>query len=46
MIACGMGAILLNVQAKLDRDENLTFMIWATQVGYVKALRGIWMECN
>jgi len=44
MIAWGVGAILFNVQAKLEGDEDLVLVIRMIQIGYVKALKGAWME--
>jgi hypothetical protein len=44
MITWGVVSILLNVQAKLEHDEDVTLMIQATQVKYVKTFKGIWME--
>jgi len=39
-----VGAIPLNVQAKLEHDENLALVIQMTQIGYAKAFKGAWME--
>jgi hypothetical protein len=44
MIAWGGGAMLLKVQVKLERDEDLALVIQASQVEYAKALKGAWME--
>jgi hypothetical protein len=44
MTTWGAGAIPLNMQAKLERDEDLTFVIWMTQIGYAKALKGAWIN--
>jgi hypothetical protein len=44
MITWGVVSILLNVQAKLEHDEDVTLMIQATQVKYVKTFKGVWME--
>jgi hypothetical protein len=41
MIAWGVGAILFNVQAKLECDENLALVIQTTQTRYAKAFKGI-----
>jgi hypothetical protein len=41
MTTWGVGAILLNVQAKLKHNEDLAIMIWMTQTGYAKAFKGI-----
>jgi hypothetical protein len=46
MTTWGVGAIPLNVQTKLERDEDLTLVIRAIQTKYAKALRGVWMERN
>jgi hypothetical protein len=46
MIAWGCGGIPLNVQAKLECNEDLAFVIRTIQVEYVKALKGIQMECD
>jgi hypothetical protein len=40
MFAWGVGAIPLNVQAKLKCDENLALVIRITQIRYAKALKG------
>jgi hypothetical protein len=40
MTAWGVGAMHINVQAKLKHDENLAFVIQAIQVEYAKALKG------
>jgi hypothetical protein len=40
MTTWGVGAIPLNVQAKLERNEDLTLVIQATRVKYAKALKG------
>jgi hypothetical protein len=45
-IAWGVGAIPLNVQAKLECNEDLALMIQAIQAKYANALRGAWMERN
>ncbi len=34
----------LNVEAKLERNEDLALVIQMTQVKYAKALEGAWME--
>ncbi len=39
MIALGVGAIPFNVQAKLECDEDLALVIWATWTKYAKALK-------
>jgi hypothetical protein len=44
MTTWGVGAILLNMQAKLECDENLTLVIQATRVGYAKTFKGVWMK--
>jgi hypothetical protein len=44
MTAWGVGAIPLNVQAKLERDEDLTLVIQVTSAEYAKAFKGAWME--
>ncbi len=40
MTTWGVGAMLLNVEAKLERNENLALVIQMIQVGYEKALKG------
>jgi hypothetical protein len=37
----GCGAIPLNVQAKLERDEDLALVIWASQARYAKVFKGV-----
>jgi hypothetical protein len=44
MTAWSVGAMLLNVEAKLEHNEDLALVIQMTQVGYEKALKGAWME--
>jgi len=44
MITWGVGAIPLNMQAKLECDENLALMIEATRIGYAKTFKGVWMK--
>jgi hypothetical protein len=44
MTTWGVGAIPLNVQAKLELDEDLTLVIRITQIWYEKAFKGAWME--
>jgi hypothetical protein len=39
MNAWGVRANLLNVKAKLERDENLAFMIPTIRAKYAKALK-------
>jgi len=34
------------MQAKLEHDEDLAFVIQVTQSKYAKAFKGTWMECN
>jgi hypothetical protein len=46
MTTGGVGAIPLNVQAKLKCDEDLILVTRTTQTEYTKALKGIWMECD
>jgi hypothetical protein len=46
MITWGVGAILLNMQAKLECDEYLALVIQAIRVGYAKTFKGAWMKCN
>jgi hypothetical protein len=46
MIPWGVGAIPLNVQTKLECDEDLALVIRLIRVGYAKALKSIWMECD
>jgi hypothetical protein len=46
MITWGVGSILLNMQAKFKRNENLVVVIQTTQATYAKALKGAWMECD
>ncbi len=46
MTTWGVGAILLNVEAKPKCDEDLAFVIRTIQVGYAKAFKGAWMECD
>jgi len=46
MTTWGVVAIPFNVQAKLKCNEDLALVIWAIQIGYVKALKGTLMECN
>ncbi len=43
MTTWGVGAIPLNVQAKL---EELALVIWATWAKYAKALKGAWRGHN
>jgi len=38
MTTWGVGVVPFNMQAKLKCDENLAFMIQATQAKYLKAL--------
>jgi hypothetical protein len=40
MTAWGVGAIPLNVQAKLEHNEDLALVIQAIQTKYAKALKG------
>jgi hypothetical protein len=40
MIAWGVGVIPLNMQAKLERDEDLALVIWMIQAKYGKVLKG------
>ncbi len=40
MIAWGVGAILFNMQAKLECNKDLTLVIQTTQTWYAKALKG------
>jgi hypothetical protein len=44
MTTWGVGAIFLNVQAKLESNEDLTLVIRMTQAKYAKELKGAWME--
>jgi hypothetical protein len=44
MIAWGVGAMPLNVQAKLEHDEDPAFVIRLTRTEYAKAFKGTWME--
>jgi hypothetical protein len=44
MTTWGVGAIPLNVQAKLKCNEDLALVIQATRIRYAKALRGASME--
>jgi hypothetical protein len=44
MTAWGVGAIPFNVQAKLEHNEDLAFMIRTIQIRYAKALKGAWIE--
>ncbi len=46
MTTWGVGAMPLNMQAKLEHDEDLALVIQKTQTKYAKALKGAWMECN
>jgi hypothetical protein len=46
MITWGVGSIPLNVQAKVERDEDLAVVIQMTWTKYVKGFKGVWMECN
>jgi hypothetical protein len=46
MITWGVGAIPLNVQAKLEHDEDLALVIQRARVRYAKAFKGTWMECD
>jgi hypothetical protein len=39
-----VGSIPLNVQAKLERNEDLGVIIRATWARYAKVLKGVWME--
>jgi hypothetical protein len=41
MITWGVGAIPLNVKAKLERDEDLALVIRTTLVEYAKALKNV-----
>ncbi len=41
MTTWGVGAILLNVQAKLERDEDLALVIRKTRTRHAKALIGV-----
>jgi hypothetical protein len=43
MTTWGVGAMPLNVQAKLEHNENLALMIRMTRAKYAKALKGVWM---
>ncbi len=38
--------MFLNVQAKLERNEDLALVIQMIQVGYAKAVKGTYMECE
>ncbi len=44
MIAWGVWAMPFKMQHKLERDEDLTLVIQATQTGYANALKGVWTE--
>jgi hypothetical protein len=44
MITWGAGAILLNMQTKLECNEDLAIVIRVTQTRYAKAFKGGWME--
>jgi hypothetical protein len=46
MIAWSVGAMPLNMQAKLEHDEDLALVIWMIQAEYAKELNGTWMECD
>ncbi len=46
MIAWGVGVMFLNVQAKLECDEDLALMIRTIRTKYAKELRGVLMERN
>ncbi len=46
MTTWGVGAIPLNMQAKLECDEDLALVIQTTQVGYAKTFKGAWMKRN
>ncbi len=46
MTTWGVGAIPLNVQVKLEHNEDLAIVIRTTQAKYANALRGVWMERN
>jgi hypothetical protein len=41
MIAWGVGAMPLNIHAKLEHDEDLAFVIGAIQTEYAKELKGV-----
>jgi hypothetical protein len=44
MTTWGASAILFNVQAKLERNEDLAIVIQVTQTMHAKAFKGAWME--
>jgi hypothetical protein len=46
MTTWGVGAMPLNMQAKLKHDEDLALVIQVTQSKYAKAFKGTWMECD
>jgi hypothetical protein len=46
MTTWGVGAMPFNVQAMLERDEDLAFVIRTIRNEYAKAFKSIWMECD
>jgi hypothetical protein len=41
-----VGAMLFNMQAKLERDEDLALVIQVIWIEYAKVFKGTWMECD
>jgi hypothetical protein len=44
MTTRGVGSIPLNMHVKVEHNEDLVIVIWATQVKYAKASKNAWME--
>jgi hypothetical protein len=44
MTTWSVGSIPFNVQAKVERYEDLAIMIQTTRIGYAKAFKGAWNE--
>jgi hypothetical protein len=44
MTTWSVGSIPFNIQAKVERYEDLAIMIQATRIGYAKAFKGAWNE--
>jgi hypothetical protein len=44
MTAWAMGPMFFNMQAKLERDEDVALVIQVIRIKYAKALKGTWME--
>ncbi len=46
MTTWGVGGIHLNVQTKLEHDDDLALVVQMIRSKYAKALRSTWMECD